>query len=750
VLLAACFLLSQIPCASAAEKDYPAWANLGGKIGNHDRYLGLLDVFVPLTQKPDGLWFTDLRLKDASGPEAEYNIGTGYRRMINDTWILGVYGFYDNLRSAHENYFQQGTIGMEALTKEWDFRVNAYFPETKKEVLSSTSTGTIDISGSTITTSTTTSETLEQALPGFDAEVGYRLPGSQDIRVYAGGFYFDRSGAPTISGPRARTEWRLEDFLGFKGTRLTVSGEYSHDQVRNDQVYAGLAVRIPFGPGAVRSNETEKGSLKSRMIEPIVRDVDIVSGEGETTTVTHNLPAINPNTGLAYTSIYYAAASSLGAEDGSTKEDAATLEGARDAAGRDGIILALSSEGTYTEVGYFELMNGQTLIGINGTLQARAGSSTGPLASLVMTNADPENTDSTVINGAGNSSDYVLGLSNNNTISDITVENADYASIAATAAGTGYNDGDTELGFTGGDVFIKNVTVRDSGIGSGSFGSGLYIEGANDVVVEGSSFDSSFSDNIYIDGANNVTITDTVTSNGEDNGMGIYNVTGDIALTNDTAYWNYGYGVDAETFEGQLTITGSDISNNYYTNLYIDNESSEEGGGDIALSSSTFSSSTDEGGGLEIYSVKSLKLTDVTASTNIYENIYIDGVWGTNDEGHAVSLHSVVANGSQNDYGLYISNTNGGSILIDNAGSGEGSTFNNNYDDNIAIYNAPLSGDVTINDTEAKNSTDSDGVYIDGANDITIADSSTVTGNAGTDIVYSNCNSYNGTACEPL
>ena len=67
---------------------------------------------------------------------------------------------------------------------------------------------------------------IEQALWGFDGEVGWRLPlGDEDededleVRVFGGGFYFSGSQAPDVAGPQARVEMRLYDldFLEFLG-----------------------------------------------------------------------------------------------------------------------------------------------------------------------------------------------------------------------------------------------------------------------------------------------------------------------------------------------------------------------------------------------------------------------------------------------------------------------------------------------------------------------------------------------------
>ena len=174
--------------------------------------------------------------------------------------------------------WHQGVFGAELMNVNWDFRANGYLAEGGAQGVGSP---TAFDSGGTIVVA----NSFERAYSGVDGEIGRLLWASCDcrfdaeVRGYIGGFHFDSdaAGFPEISGPRARVEMRLFD-LSFLGTdsRVTLGYQYQHDNVRGSQNIGLLTVRIPFGRGAGRNGQ-RMTRYERRMVEPIVRDVDVVS-----------------------------------------------------------------------------------------------------------------------------------------------------------------------------------------------------------------------------------------------------------------------------------------------------------------------------------------------------------------------------------------------------------------------------------------------------------------------------------------
>jgi hypothetical protein len=222
--------------------------------GQHDDHGLVLSPFMTLVQDDKSLVFINIRntLFWQDGDFAhEINAGGGYRRLMGDSasWILGGYAFYDRLDSLYENKFDQGTLGLEALSQDFDVRMNAYIADMdKKEV--GNQAKKVTLTG----TQLSLSPNVEQSMSGFDAEVGWRLPFATDsilgdTRIYAGGFFFDASKVASIGGPRARFETRIHEvpFL-WEGSRITVGAEYTWDDERSSEVTGLVSLRIPIGP----------------------------------------------------------------------------------------------------------------------------------------------------------------------------------------------------------------------------------------------------------------------------------------------------------------------------------------------------------------------------------------------------------------------------------------------------------------------------------------------------------------------
>ncbi len=175
-------------------------------------------------------------------------------------WPCGGIGGFDIRTSENGNSFKQISGGLEALSANWDFRVNGYYP-------------------------------LEDWLDWIEPvnEAGDRY--DHEVRVFLGAYYFEHSlFSEPIWGPRLRTEWRINDFLdALPGSRLTLEAEAQYDDVRKDQFEIGLRLRIPLG--APDNYSRSLSAQSARMMEALERDTDIVTrtsstAGGTTTSVT--------------------------------------------------------------------------------------------------------------------------------------------------------------------------------------------------------------------------------------------------------------------------------------------------------------------------------------------------------------------------------------------------------------------------------------------------------------------------------
>lgn len=341
--------------AARAQQGAAQWqphVDLEAKLGNK-RNLGEADLFLPLSQDARTLYFANVRARVDNDGSREGNFGLGVRRMLENGWNLGTYGYLDRRRSSDTGYYyNQTTLGIEALGPDFDLRANAYVPVgTRTRDLGSVSTAAL--SGTTVQVTTLNRE--ERSLQGFDAEAGWRLPlfdteARRQLRMYLGGYRFS-DGDITVDGPRARAELAFEDLGWFgRGTALFIGAEAQHDQARGSQQYVSIRLRIPLGKGD--ESPSPLSAQARRMVAPVMRDVDVVT-QRRTSTLVESVDAATPSSavtlgGKAVTLVSSATTTGAG------------LQNALDTAGNNSTVVLAGRFDTTTSL---NLNPGQSLIG---------------------------------------------------------------------------------------------------------------------------------------------------------------------------------------------------------------------------------------------------------------------------------------------------------------------------------------------------------------------------------------------------
>ncbi|MEB3701667.1 Inverse autotransporter beta-barrel domain-containing protein [Candidatus Bealeia paramacronuclearis] len=257
------FAESPVKLESLQPKKWAAESRLHLKAGNV-RKLGQAGLTIPIVQDQDSLWFFDVRSMADSKNNKEGNLGLAFRKLkASSGWILGGYGFYDIRKSEHHNTFNQFTLGLEALSETWDYRLNTYTPLSKSRPIKSSRSPERIFRGH----NEYFTERKEIPLGGFDLEIGRSVPKFDRLRLYAAGYYFYGSGAIPVKGVRGRAEIRVNDYLSFTGSQ-------QYDNIRHGAIFVGVLIHVPFGRRADREKLTP---LERRMTHEIERDVDIVA-----------------------------------------------------------------------------------------------------------------------------------------------------------------------------------------------------------------------------------------------------------------------------------------------------------------------------------------------------------------------------------------------------------------------------------------------------------------------------------------
>ncbi|MEO1281863.1 MAG: inverse autotransporter beta domain-containing protein [Pseudomonadota bacterium] len=523
-MVAACF-----PTLARAENEPPAtsdnvynwvpWLEMGAYSGNV-RARGEAALWAPLLQTDDALVFTDIRLKAFEEDAREGNFALGYRQMFNG-YNLGFWAGFDTRESQLGARFNQISGGVELLSHNFDFRANGYVPLNKSEIVGGSSTTTYNsvinsevaiedglisiFNTETIEATTTTSELREYAMYGVDAEIGFRLPlelaapklgfdpaylNNADVRVYAGGYYFDSPDVQhEILGTKLRLEVRYEDiFESLPGSRLTAEAEYQYDDVRDHQYEFGLRLRIPFY-GETALTRVRQASLNNgpyhkpsarqlqaqRMTDGLERDTDVVHQKksssktsSKTTKAVTQERALDAETGVQLNRLSFINANN-------------NFNDAILRAGSNSLIIASGSAGAFVNQ-YATLLPDQTLVG-GGARVDIVGSKTKRKLSFVAPGMRPtlmQTNNASVL--VVNTNSHVAGLNLEGGGADTGTANRGLETFDKHTSGMVIDD--VTIANTGGHgvhmtSYTTNYTLNNLNISNVANGNGIDIEADN-------------------------------------------------------------------------------------------------------------------------------------------------------------------------------------------------------------------------------------------------------------------------------
>jgi hypothetical protein len=328
-----------------APQDLPAIIRPGFRSGD-SRTQAYLDEFIPLFGKDNVFMFFDTKQVIDNYEAQEQNFGCGIRGIFfDDSLILGGNVFFDQRKTRYRNHFRQIGFGLEALSQYLDLRTNFYLPLTKKKTIGD------EVSyrfGSTSLIKST-SAVYEEPMRGLDYETGTVVPGISkfvETRAYIGGYHYFSKVGKNIHGVRARME--------IKPTpAFNIDLEVTRDRTSSTEGYAGCYVSLPFSIGNLLTGKNpfkgwkeatkfKKGlrSLKKRLVDPVVRDLDIVSEN-----VSANPVETTQISGLVYVNN----SNTTGVEDGSKEHPYNTIqEGVNNVSG-DKWVYVFAGSGNYNE-----------------------------------------------------------------------------------------------------------------------------------------------------------------------------------------------------------------------------------------------------------------------------------------------------------------------------------------------------------------------------------------------------------------
>ena len=638
----------------------------------------------------------------SSGNTEELNLGLGHRQFYADRrWLLGGYVSFD-YRNTDRSDQQQMTFGLEALSIDYDANFNYYLPISGTDVVGTGVGGGIFIGNSLFANGV-----VEEALEGFDLEVGALLPFLTygETRLYIGTYHFDGDVAPdTGIGAKVRMEFRPR-----KDITLGVA-------VTNDDLYgteANFQLKYSFG----YSKESGVRTMNERMIQFHERDIDIKETSRlpdsimestrpeDRVTISSSVVHIDNVKGSAtgdgsFENPYDSFASCIG--------KACDTTGSFIYVGAGGISSTVAPYDTMT----FMMANSQSLFGRGVSLFGLGGDAAPTLtaAGNVINLANNNEVAGFKINGAGGHGIY--GLNSNN----FNIHDNQITGSAASGIGLYFN----EAGPTSVTGTIANNTIS----GSGAYGISLQTTLKNPT---GKTFTQNFSI------ANN-----TITGNG--NGIDVENwaydtnsLTQTLSITGNTISGNGGDGISiynyayndnttAINFTQNATISGNTITGNGTDGIYIQNEILN---GTKARVTTTIANNTITGNGDDGINILNTVYGNDTYRSSLNNTVTISGNNISNNTNDGIYINNYVSDDGVASQTILTLNTN-----ISN------NTINGNGEAGIHIYTetdsdaSVINQTITIANNSIKNNAD-DGIYLDFYNDYfsTINSNISITGN---------------------
>lgn len=542
----------------------------------------------PVWQNQTSMVYLDFRGVFDLGDTEEFNIGAGYRRLFLDRrWIFGGYASFDTRESLNDKRHNQISLGIEALSREWDFRANGYIPLTDDRTI-----GISTIGGQFQGTRLFAGRRTEEALYGADFEIG-RLLGFipfGETRLFIGGYHFDGDFVTksTGFGKKVRLEFRPR-----KDIALEIGAE--DDNLFGTEGF--IKIRYSFGLPA----ETGVRTIDERMVQFAERDIDIreTSRLGDELTT-----ATGPRDGILITeNVVHIDNTADDGGDGSFEDpynDFTECQADRCAQTRT---LVYVHAGDGTAAGYdvpFNMTDNQRLIGQGFNLYGIGGDRA-----------------PTVTHGATST----IRLANNNEIAGLNLINNRVAIFGNNV--TGFNIHDNRIaGSTSRGMRIVTANGNTTGVIANNTISG----NANYGVLLDNDADGASS-------TQSVTLSNNTITNNTGYGIGIRNAgrngssaTQTVTLTGNTVSGNdsgmYGRNLSVNSGIAMQTINAANnsfINNNTFHGVYAANENSAGGTAtqSLDLSDSDLSGNFQYGGSFNnLNGTQTVNLTGADTSGN--------------------------------------------------------------------------------------------------------------------------------------
>ena len=209
------------------------------------------------------LAFSQARFATATNADGSTtNLGLGIRHRPDDESMIGANAFWDYRMTSYSNAHSRLGLGGEYFWKDFEFRNNWYMSITDEK--------DITIKGVSY---------KERVVPGWDVEVGYRLPSNPELAFFVRGFNWDYKNTQDNSGLEGSVSWQATPNVGLEAW---VSNEISAASTKvntslpgTDETFFGLRMNITGSPVKFEKSNYKKNMI-TQMKQPVKRKYDVL------------------------------------------------------------------------------------------------------------------------------------------------------------------------------------------------------------------------------------------------------------------------------------------------------------------------------------------------------------------------------------------------------------------------------------------------------------------------------------------
>ena len=208
-----------------------------------------------------GLAFLHTKYQGSISDGSTINIGTGVRHLLNSEAMAGVNTYWDYRITNYSSSYSRFGIGTELFWKYLSARNNWYINGTANKEL--------NIDGTIY---------YERVVPGWDIELGYRLPQYPQLGIFVKGFNWDYQHRPNNTGVQGTLSWQATPQLRldtWASQEIPANATVTNEALPSHRQFT-LGMKFVLTANKVIYDKTVKSLLQQEMTQPVRRRYDIL------------------------------------------------------------------------------------------------------------------------------------------------------------------------------------------------------------------------------------------------------------------------------------------------------------------------------------------------------------------------------------------------------------------------------------------------------------------------------------------